>query len=141
MTAPNAKPRAGEHTKEPWEIAGATHIWSRSEKANIASCSALRTIRHVGYAPPEIGDIDETAANARRIVACVNACEGLPVEELEQYAKQAPYTAYTDLKAERDALTAQKRELIEVLRAVIGSVPFSHMHLPLKTRIEFLLAK
>ena len=67
-----------KHTQGPWEIVGSTHVWSPSAKANIASASALRTIRYVGYAPPEIGDLAEVAANARLIAAAPDllaACE------------------------------------------------------------------
>lgn len=61
------------YTPGPWEICGATHIWSPSEKANIASCSALRSIDHVGYAPPTYKNIQEAAANAAYIVCACNS--------------------------------------------------------------------
>jgi hypothetical protein len=54
--------------------------------------------------------LKESEANARRIVACVNACEGLPdkaLQYLPDYAK------------ERDRLAALNRELVEALEDVL----------------------
>ncbi|MCK9361902.1 hypothetical protein M0Q28_06830 [Patescibacteria group bacterium] len=93
-------------TPGPWEIVGATHVWSPSEKANIASCSALRTISYVGYAPPDIGDIDETAANARLIAAAPEMAE-----LLARYLKTADsplgMSVLADLDSEARSLLAR----------------------------------
>lgn len=62
-----------QHTPEPWAIhedASGDIFISGSDHTYIT----------------EIGNPDEdgAAADARRIVACVNACRGLPTDELEQ---------------------------------------------------------
>lgn len=52
--------------------------------------------------------MDDARANARRIVACVNACEGLPNEELEDGA----------LPIVTDKLQRQRDELLEFAQEV-----------------------
>ena len=68
-----------EHTKEPWE-------WSE-HKFNAPPFEG--TLDHeCGIYPPdgEIGPVAIASGknDARRIVACVNACAGVTTEELEQ---------------------------------------------------------
>lgn len=62
-----------EHTPEPWDVVihsmSGIQIRSDFERiALIASCGG------------------EGNANARRIVACINACAGIPTETIEQLA-------------------------------------------------------
>jgi len=54
---------------------------------------------------------DEPAeANARRIVACVNACAGLPTELIEQGGFAAvPVTTHREVRQQRDQLLAAVR--------------------------------
>ena len=83
MTA-TPKPRAGEHTKGPWKaVADTVHTLAG---AQIADCSFAV----------------KAEANARRIVACVNALEGFTTAQLEN-------RAFMDLLRERE------RELVEAL--------------------------
>ena len=65
-----------EHTKEPWKAGrrgnGVSIVFAGRRSDNetiIANCSSNQ----------------DDEANARRIVACVNACEGIKTETLEQY--------------------------------------------------------
>ena len=61
-----------EHTKEPWSYDGHSGIAAvGSDQFN------------GGYFTAEVMGPDKDA-NARRIVACVNACAGIPTEELER---------------------------------------------------------
>ena len=53
---------------------------------------------------------EESKANARRIVACVNACEGIPTEALECQTKKQ---LTTKMIAERD-------KLLEALEAIVS---------------------
>ncbi len=66
---------AEKATPGPWDVCGATHVWSPTGKANVASCSELRGISHVGYDSPSAasGNLHEIAANARLIAALRNA--------------------------------------------------------------------
>lgn len=60
---------SNKHEREPWVLGG---------------CSGRMVTTPSGYVGDGfIADVD-TKDNARRIVACVNACRGLPTEELEQ---------------------------------------------------------
>jgi hypothetical protein len=75
-----------EHTKGPWRVEEGIHQFCKepghaikgnnTEGVNII---AFLWTRHVEV---------EQEANARRIVACVNACEGIPTEALECQAKK-----------------------------------------------------
>ena len=60
-----------KHTPEPWVLSSDDFVAAESDQLNngeyILSCFG-----------------QDQAANARRIVACVNACRGLPTDELEQ---------------------------------------------------------
>lgn len=69
--AQRAKPEpAGEHMAEPWHVDdggdGEIMIWGGTGAVDV----------------PDIGEIYNNA-DARRIVACVNACAGIPTETLE----------------------------------------------------------
>lgn len=57
---------------------------------------------------------------ARRIVACVNACEGITIEALE--ATDASLTFFMDCVAERDRLLATQKELVEALTKLVLSL-------------------
>ena len=54
-------------------------------------------------------------ANARRLVACLNACEGISTEALE--GDDAP----RKLREDRDLLLAQRDELLEALKGVMNN--------------------
>jgi len=70
------------------------------------------------------GDWNTTRANARRIVACVNACVGVPTEALERAGECADHgvipTLAAQYKAERDALHAIEMEWERAMMAAIG---------------------
>ena len=70
-------------------------------------------------------------ANARRLVACWNACEGVPLDEVENLANIGGLNAltveagraYADadaLKAQRDELLAATQYLLDVLDELDG---------------------
>lgn len=61
---------------------------------------------------------DEQRENARRIVACVNACRGLPTDELEQKVLVA--AVGTQLLA----LESQRDELMVALGEIAGCDPY-----------------
>jgi hypothetical protein len=74
-----------EHTKTPWKIAGAVHIYSPGEGGgNVCSMSDPRVSTVVGYTDVALDskDADEAYANAAFIVRCVNAHDDL-VKALE----------------------------------------------------------
>ena len=99
-----------EHTKEPWRYSvnavNLIDIWDTA--GSIASVSRW----HVGAA----GSEEENEANARRIVACVNACEGIVQHMLEGHNLNAQIAL---IESERDALRERERELVEALTDVM----------------------
>lgn len=94
-----------EHTKEPWYQGndwGECEIFG-DDDVLIADCTCENTI-----------------ANARRIVACVNACEGIKTEALEKDSvigllKNQERTMH-QAEADRDKWKAMAVELGEVLK-------------------------
>ena len=73
-----------KHTKEPWCLPPGDLIFVSKVggRGHIAKMMPLDAPRDRKGLPTDISD--EMCANARRIVACVNACRGLPTDELEQ---------------------------------------------------------
>ncbi len=88
-----------EHTKGPWEISGLlTEIDKRYIIAKIASVRV--DVCQVGFT--SVITKEERDANARRIVACVNACEGLTNKALEGGAiKELAKTLKIDFEERR----------------------------------------
>jgi len=88
-----------KHTQEPWKVCH----WKDDRRGfEIAD----RNQNRVGF--------DMTEANARRIVACVNACRGLPTDELEQKGLVA--AVGTQLLASDDRAEGQEREIRKLAR-------------------------
>ena len=80
------------HTKEPWHVRHGTFIASGT--ICLGACLTGRGL--------------DGEANARRIVACVNACSGVDSDLLEAYP--APFSK---LREQRDELLAVVEELAE----------------------------
>lgn len=113
-----------EHTPTPWEARfdGTNYfIFSRNRGSNIAFIAR--------YATNEDGQ-KCNKANARRIVACVNFCEGEPIQNLEDNdlngllkrgeAKIKQMRAQiTEQQVELDRLRQQNAELLEALKGII----------------------
>lgn len=58
-----------QHTPEPWIVVSDRSIYDQLQKIAIADCWEFSS--------------ENSETNARRIVACVNACAGKTIEELE----------------------------------------------------------
>ena len=67
------------HTQAPWE-------YDNPDENGIAVVGVGLDNLPDGFSIAEVcsGESDQTLADARRIVACVNACEGIPTESLER---------------------------------------------------------
>lgn len=95
---------SAKHTPGPWiidEDASSFDIFSDAEVGTPFIASIRRSALSSG--------LDELArANARRIVACVNACEGVPTEvlEAEKYINSASFGLRRSIKKQRDELLA-----------------------------------
>ena len=87
-----------EHTPEPW-----IYAMPDSDHEGII-CG-----RHGG----QVIDGEFNEANARRIVACVNSCAGIPTEVLERYKLGIIGVDYKLTKQQRDELL-EAAEAIEI---------------------------
>lgn len=83
-----------EHTKEPWlQYGTAVFLSNNSGGFDLRFCP-------------------DAQANARRIVACVNACEGIPTEVLESGSHRI-IQRYAAAERQRDELLAELKSAIE----------------------------
>lgn len=108
---------SNKHEREPWVLGG---------------CSGRMVTTPSGYVGDGyIADVD-TKDNARRIVACVNACRGLPTDELEQKGLVAAVgTQLLELEQQRDGLLVALEELasdVEALMKESGGVYGLHQN-------------
>ena len=108
-----------EHTKEPWYVRDYPNDDMISSAAiddrNMIYCT--RATQHGGK--PKVSE-EERAANAKRIVLCVNACAGKTDAELEGFAGKlfmgsqiALWSSYCELKERNAALEQRVDELLE----------------------------
>lgn len=67
-------------------------------------------------------------ANARRLVACWNAAEGIPTETLEN--GHAVFGKLAETAADRDRLQAMNAELVAALRSVIHDIERNYGYIP-----------
>ena len=90
-----------QHTKEPWGI----NDWPQPD--NSIGIGAVGTPLIARVILRDVS-INAQKANARRIVACVNACAGLSTEELESYQAKnlTDGLMLIAVKQERDDLLA-----------------------------------
>ncbi len=106
-----------EHTPTPWRI-------SKSGYRYVHGVGEVESI----YAPDGTGILafvfrkENTECNARRIVAAVNACEGIETEMLELAGNgiwQQSESRFDAMIAELDGLRQQNAELLEALKGII----------------------
>lgn len=111
-----------EHTKEPWFV----HEADDSLAVSSATREYMVPICSVSVGVNESFE-SEQQANARRIIACVNACDGIPTEflEREQYLGTAAFSLRDQLKQQRDELLTA---LVEILDAHNGGF-LGHGHM------------
>lgn len=100
----------GTYTPEPWHQSGVITQIKRvidigaDDNSNVAQC----------LTGDNVGGDDIAKANARRIVACVHACKGIPTDGLEKLVAglaDQPI-AYVGMKQQRDELADALRGLL-----------------------------
>lgn len=87
------------HTKEPWSkhihsmerpmlVSNGEELWTFYEVSIGSGDTLIATVhmRDVAKGFPSVNTVPECDANARRIIACINACAHLTTEELEEMA-------------------------------------------------------
>lgn len=93
-----------KYGKEPWE---AVEVNRDEDELIQIRASNGGIIARLWIDVDDRGFSDEQRDNARRIVACVNACRGLPTDELEQKGLVAAVGAeLLELEQQRDELLA-----------------------------------
>lgn len=105
-----------EHTKEPWKI---KHGHNSDYPMQIVGHDESSITTFDSFAKPKS---KTTQANARRIVACVNACAEMPQEDLEELAK----VGVIELIVYADDMSQQRDELLAVLEAMLQEVDDYH---------------
>lgn len=100
-----------EHTKGPWIVSYSKFSEVRAENgAVIARCVKLTSLTNL-------------KANARRIAACVNACEGVRTEHLENNLPIVELVGrHSEALREIEALKAERAELAGVLNALVDDI-------------------
>ena len=113
-----------DHTKEPWKIGNGrktdlymgwdTILGKNEDGEKFVLCRVNGNYEDIGR------------ANARRIVACVNACAGIPNDMLEEAGfGNVLSIGVTNLTAERDSLRstlAEKTAQVERLRDALTNI-------------------
>lgn len=98
---------SGAHTPEPWHAPGLGEIHSANHE----------DIAQICFADPEYSACG-TEEDARRIVACINAAEGISTEALEaskDFAK-AGIATVRSIEAQRDELAEALHSAVEVIK-------------------------
>ena len=100
-----------EHTKGPWIVSYSKFSEVRAENgAVIARCVKLTSLTNL-------------EANARRIAACVNACEGVRTEHLENNPPIVELVGrHSEALREIEALKAERTELVSKLNALVDDI-------------------
>ena len=111
-----------KHTPEPWEVIDRLTIQGPRVAGDPLKCGLLvASLPH--WCEPGV---------SRRIVACVNACRGLPTDELEQKGLVAAVgTQLLELEQQRDGLLVALEELasdVEALMKESGGVYGLHQN-------------
>jgi len=103
-----------KHTPEPWDLMkhGVIYGGPLQQYANGSSRSQIAMSTGADFMAP-----GEQDANARRIVACVNACAGIDTGGLEQMPKtnEPIVTRIQRLTVQRDELLHAAREALAVI--------------------------
>lgn len=109
------------HTPEPWAIdTGETYTVIHAGNKLIVS------FREPGIV---------TAANAKRIVACVNSCKGVSNEWLQSHSVQARIDEIAELKQQRDQLLEALQDIAQ-MQPVTKANESSCFHLAKRKAIE-----
>ncbi len=110
-----------EHTKEPWQI---------DQHGNIQTPDGQLYLGGVRTAMTAGSDNDRQKANARRIVACVNACKGMTIEQLEWLPRKGGVVGHYDMLEtrwlssckQRDDLLATSIALLEYMQKIESGI-------------------
>lgn len=108
-----------KHTPGPWKVTGTGTIRYIDAPAGNGIMQEVAACMRVEY-----GDMD---ANARRIVACVNACEGLSTDLLERFGLASAFgTELLEMEKQRDQLLEALEGMVNMYTAFVNSGDAGH---------------
>lgn len=99
-----------EHTKEPWIS------WRYGSYRTLVGPATNYTVAQCFHTP----GVDSAEANARRIVACVNALAHISTEQLESGELLNLGLAIKDLRKQNDELLAELERVKEICLRELG---------------------
>lgn len=105
------------HTEEPWELEKGKPWAIRPARPSFDWIASV-----------QVSNTPNWEENARRIVACVNACAGIPTEqmEIEPYIGSISYNMRMQAEKQRDELAVSVRRLHILLARYRDEVPLGH---------------
>ncbi|WP_421233823.1 hypothetical protein [Aeromonas jandaei] len=117
-----------KHTPEPWGV--------HQDASGDVFISSAETSFHIA----EVGSEDDETVipDARRIVACVNACRGLPTDELEQKGLVA---AVGTQLLELDQLRYELLEALEEVHRISSGSNMTHNMMVIRNHCADAIAK
>jgi hypothetical protein len=106
-----------QHTPTPWPALDAEGCleFSVIDKSTAQPAFSVVTC---SYSEPEVHTIEMSAADYRRAALCVNACAGMPTDDLEELAKIE--NGLLHLSAFADELKLQRDQLLAALQKLAG---------------------
>jgi len=107
-----------KHTPGPWHVSD----YLAADMSHRAACVRDAAGWSVAYLPGPVSG----KADARRIVACVNACEGVDTDALPEIPGGVAglLTVTQSLKQQRDELRAALIKLVDVFPEVVKQTPY-----------------
>ena len=108
-----------KHTKEPWRVEGLNVLGGEEINSYVCTCSGKAT------------------ANAQRIVACVNACEGVTNEDLEAYGR-IEYELFNLQARLNQSERIRRKALNKVKELLKDAEPITHTQIQAARIIEIL---
>ncbi len=105
-----------KHTPEPWR-----EVINCTDDYNAHPVLIYAGAQYVAQVAFDQNEGDETDANARRIVACVNACAGINTDALERIADGEMLSGLIRLRTYK----VQRDQMIDALRRMLAT-----QHLP-----------
>lgn len=108
-----------KHTPEPWSYGfpKVNGVDVREAKCMVSAGGwHVASVSHGGIYPDEPFGSQTREANARRIVACVNACRGLPTDDLEKMQLGGVLNATAELLAQREQLQSKYKAAMDALQ-------------------------
>ena len=102
-----------KHTPTPWKVSASGGLIVPDNGNPIATICR-------GFGRDE-EEFPNCPANARRIVACVNACEGIPTKDFEG---KHINDIFTEITLEKNRLEVQNARLLAALKGLIQVIEF-----------------